>query len=262
MPLLTEQALARTYDHPSVADPWEIVQQYREAMRLNPVKGSTAIAREVDAPRSRVRPWLEGSKPDAARAIGASAEHGWLAGEWTPTTKALTRLIAGVYACGSISKNVWRPTWTPDTDVVRQQIRIGLDTVGVDVRIEDTDRTVEIWATEHGSVLGRALAAAGAPVGDKTAETVRGLPDWLDDAPPSVRADFAELLVRERGTVFPDKATRRITGSRHPAYFRDVAALLEDVASETVTWSESGVTVSADAVRALGLAADSSSTTT
>lgn len=87
MPLLTEQALARTYSHPSVADPYDIVQQYREAMRYNPDMGSTAIARKVDAPRSRVRPWLEGSKPDSVHAIDVVTEYGWLADEWTLITK-------------------------------------------------------------------------------------------------------------------------------------------------------------------------------
>jgi len=206
--------------------------------------------------RSNVRAWVEGDgKPDAARAIEIAQKLGWFADEWTPTTRALAQLVAGVFACGSIDQDGWVPGWA--VEEIRADIESWLEQVGVGykwVARKNRKQADEIRPSKYASVLGRALVAAGAPTGHKTPETVRGLPDWLDDAPPSVRASFAELLVRERATVYADKTTRRIVGSRTTQYFKDVRDLLEDVTGQPVTASDAGVTISADAVRALGLA--------
>lgn len=69
-----------------------------------------------------------------------------------------------------------------------------------------------------------------------------------------MRASFAELLVAERGSERAGKTTLAIQANRSRQYFEDVRALLEDVTGESVTASDAGVTISADAVRALGLA--------
>jgi len=194
-------------------------------------------------------------KPDAARAVDVADTLGWFAAEWTPTTRALGTLVAGVFACGSITRKRWVPGWAVRTG--RDEIEAALLQVGVGhrwVSRESDGQADEVRARKHPSILGRALVAAGAPIGDKNAESVGGLPDWLDNAPPSVRATFAEFLVQERATVYSGKATRRIVGSRSRQYFEDVRELLEDVTGQPVTASDAGVTISADAVRALGLA--------
>lgn len=249
-----EQKIARTYSHPSVADTYDIVEQYRAAIQYGPDASSTAVARDLEIPRGRVRPWLDGSKPDSVHAVETAKKLGWLSDEWNSTTRALSLLCGGIFVCGSIRQQGWVPSWTPDTEIAWNQIETALETVGVGHRLEENGRTPELWSSVHGSVLGRVLVTADAPVGNKTSENVRNLPKWLSSAPPSVRADFAELVVRERGIRFDDKATQRIQGSRAPSYFQDIAELIKDVTNESVTYSDKGVTISASAVRALGLA--------
>jgi len=265
MPLLSPESIARTYSPPTERDGWEQVQLYRQTQRYPDDWGgarvASAINRDDEQPfeglgRSNVRAWVEGDgKPDAARAVEVADDLGWLADEWTPTTSALTQLVAGVFACGSINTEGWVPGWAVQTK--RVDLESALTQAGVGYRWvhrESKSQGDELRAAKHASILGRALVAAGAPPGDKSAENVDGLPDWLDDAPPSVRASFAELLVAERGAKRFQKATLQIQADRSRQYFEDVRELLEDVTGERVTASDAGVTISADAVRALGLA--------
>jgi len=66
--------------------------------------------------------------------------------------------------------------------------------------------------------------------------------------------DLALLFVRGRGSQHRGKATRQIQADRPRQYFADVAQLIETVTGKAATVSDAGVTVSADAVRELGLA--------
>jgi len=267
MPLLSPQSLARTYSPRPGVDAWEVVQLYRQTQRYSPDWGGQRVATSINdddelpfdnVTRSNIRAWVEGNgTPDAARAVDVAEDLGWVADEWTPTVRALAELIAGVYSCGSITESWFSPSWAPSDPIVESTLETALDRVGVGVKHvprESSSQADELRSREHPSILGRALAAAGAPVGDKNAESVRGLPDWLDDAPPPVRASVAEILVRERGIQQLDRATRQIQSDRPREYFEDVRELLEDVTGERVTASDAGVTISADAVRALGLA--------
>jgi len=271
MPLLSPQALAHTYSPPTERDGWVQVQLYQQTQRYPDEWGgarvASAINRDDELPfesisRSNVRAWVEGDgKPDAAHAVEVAEQLGWLADEWTLSTEALARLVAGVFACGTIDGTGWVPGWSPSNVRTRDLLEASLDRVGVGVKhierelkTDGDQRADELRPAEHASIFGRALAAAGAPVGDKTADSVAGLPEWLEDAPPSVRASFAELLVAERGSNRPQRATLQIQANRSRQYFEDVRELLEDVTGESVTASDTGVTISADAVRALGLA--------
>jgi len=265
MPLLSPQALARTYSPPNGRDGWEQVQLYQQTQRYPEDWGGARVASAINVDdeqpfenisRSNVRAWVEGdAMPDAARAVEVANDLGWLADEWTPTTRALAQLVGGVFACGSIRREGWVPGWAVETkraDLETALVQVGVGSVWVE---RDSDsQGDELRAGKHASILGRALVAAGAPVGDKTASSVDGLPNWLPDAPPSVRASFAELLVAERGSERPGKATLAIQANRSRQYFEDIRELLEDVTGESVTASDAGVTISADAVRALGLA--------
>lgn len=96
------------------------------------------------------------------------------------------------------------------------------------------------------------FVAAGAPRGHKHTSVTR-LPEYLTDAPAAVRAEFAEWYVRERGVAYPDKATRRIQVDRPLSFYEAIASLIEAVTGEPVTVSNSGMTISAAAVRALGI---------
>jgi hypothetical protein len=257
MSLLSERELARTYSPAPGVDPYERLQRYRETRRYPDDWGSQRVATDMGVSRETIQAWVDdGSKPDAARAVGVAEDRGWLATEWTPTVRALGMLVIGVYACGSVSAEHHRPSWLPGNELAEATIRDALAEAGVGVStVERSDRshTDELRPGEHSSPLGRALVVASAPVGVKTAETVSGLPYWLAGAPASVRASAAELLVAERGVEHDGKATRRIQTDRPAEYFADFAALVEDVTGEAATASKHGVTVSADAVRALGL---------
>jgi len=234
-------------------------------MRRNPDWGASRVASDINADgrndfegisRDEIRAWVDGDgMPDAARAITVAEDLGWLANEWTPTTRALAQLVAGVFACGSVTEVGWVPGWAVTS--VRSELETALEQIGVGhqwVARDTSSQADELRPANHVSILGRALVVAGVPVGGKTVSTVHGLPDWLDNAPPSVRASFAELLVSERGSKRPGKATMAIQANRSRQYFNDVRDLIEDVTGKSVTASDSGVTISAAAVRALGLA--------
>ncbi|NHX37056.1 MULTISPECIES: hypothetical protein [Halolamina] len=266
MPLVDSEALARTYKHRS-KDPWDAVRLYREAAEKPADWGSQRVASAINGDqgnefegisRGEVRAWVDhGSKPDAARAVDVARELGWDADVWTVPVRALAKLVIGGYAFGAINGRNYVPSWSPDDSESEGDIETALTRVGVGsqhVERESDRQGDEIRPGRHGTRLGRALVVAGAPVGDKNAGSVRGLPDWVDAAPMVVRMDLAVLLVRGRAIEYPAKATRRIQSDRGSRYFADVAALIEDVSGKVATASGSGVTVSADAVRELGLA--------
>ena len=258
---ITPQALARTYDHPS-KDPWEAVQLYELAMTYPDNWGAQRVATAINTDpdtsftgvtRSEVRTWVDGDgMPDAARAVATARTHGWIATEWTPTTRALARLTIGSYTCGSITTSTYAPSWSPDDPDTEAQLTAALTQVGCGYRhISRTARAQgdEYRPARHGTHLGRALVVAGAPIGDKNAATVTGLPAWVADAPAPLRTALAQLIVRERSVTQHGKATRRIQTDRDQQYFADVAALLAAVSGEQVTASTTGVTISAAAVR-------------
>ncbi len=266
MPLVDADALARTYDHPS-KDPVAAVELYREATTKPENWGSQRVASAINSDqsnefegisRAEVRAWVDGdSKPDAARAVDVARDRGWLADEWTDTVRALAQLVIGVYAFGSVIERNYVPSWSPDNPESESAIEAALATVGVGFQhVERNDRAQgdEIRPAQDATRLGRALVVAGAPVGDKNADSVRGLPDWIDDAPRVVQMELALLFVRGRATVYPEKATRRVQADRGRQYFADWADVIETVTGERATASELSVTISADAVRELGLA--------
>lgn len=266
MPLVDPEALARTYNHPS-KDPWEAVQLYREAAKRSDDWGSQRVASAINRDgsndfegisRAEVRAWVDGdSMPDAARAIEIGRDFGWFAEEWTPAVRALAKLVIGVFAFGAIKETGFVPSWSPDNDQSEAEIETALDSVGVGFQHVERDADFqgdEIRPAQHASPLGRALVVAGAPMSDKNANSVLGLPAWVDEAPMVVKMDLVVLLIRARAVSFEQKATRRIQTDRGKQYFRDVAELVEEVTGATATASDSGVTISADAVRELGLA--------
>jgi hypothetical protein len=266
MRLVDPKALAQTYDHSS-KEAWTAVQLYREAAKKPDDWGSTRVASAINSDRSNefegisrseVRAWVDdGGMPDAAHAVEVARNLGWDAEEWTETTKALAKLVIGVYAFGGIAEADYRPSWSPSDEESAAEIETALTSVGVGyqhVERDDKSQGDEIRPAEHLSRLGRALVVAGAPMGDKNADSVHGLPEWINGASMVLRIDLAVLLVRGRGVKHDEKATVTIQTDRGPRYFEDVARLVEDVTGERATTSSHGVTISADAVRELGLA--------
>jgi len=263
--LVDARALAQTYNHPS-KDPWTAVELYREAAKKPDDWGSQRVASAINSDRSNefegisrgeVRAWVDDdSKPDAAHAVDVARDLGWLEDGRTDTTEALAELVIGTYAFGSVNKRNYVPGWCPDDEESRAAIETALTWTGAGyqhVKRDSNGQGDEIRPGQHASPLGRALVVAGAPVGDKNTDSVHGLPNWVDDAPMVVRTGLAVLLVRGRSVGCQEKATRTIQTDRGLRYFKDVARLIESVTGAAATASEHGVTISAAAVRELGL---------
>lgn len=255
MQLLTEKALARTYDPPNTVDTWERVERYQESQRYPDDWGSRKVARRMDVSRGEISRWVDGdSKPDAARAVEIARDNDWTASTWTPTVGALATLAISIFAFGSIATDDYTPTWARTESDNEAVVEDALDTVGCGWRtVENEGETDQIRPARHVAALGRALSVAGAPVGNKNAETVQQLPDWVDGAPDEFREAFAKLLVRGRGYESDRRDTRFIKTRRGDQYFRDVIELIEGVTGEEANRTEQGVSVSAAAVRELGL---------
>ncbi|QOS12754.1 hypothetical protein C5C07_13230 [Haloferax sp. Atlit-4N] len=258
MPLATEPEVARTYATP-VDDAWAYVLQYRETLdyvAANPDKGSTAVSTALDLPRSRVREWMDGSVPDVVRGLQTARDHGWFPDSLRqPAARALNRLVAAVFATGSIALDNYRPSFVVD-DATRDVVADALATLGVGSRTIHTDddrRATELVPRRDGAVLGRVLAAAGAPVGPKVQLEALRLPTYLDDAPLSIQVDFVELYVDGRGTELDGKATTPLLEQRNETFRRDLAALVSRVTDEPVSVGTNGVYLSATAARRLGV---------
>lgn len=74
---------------------------------------------------------------------------------------------------------------------------------------------------------------------------------YLDDAPESIRREFVEVYLQNRGHRYEEKATIHFREDRTPAYLEELAALIAGVSGERVTVSERNVIISAAAARAL-----------
>ncbi|MGB9956486.1 hypothetical protein ACOZ4B_08880 [Haloferax prahovense] len=258
MPLATQPAVARTYATP-VDDPWEYVLQYRETMdyvAANPDKGSTAVGTAVGLPRSRVREWMNGRIPDVVRGLTTAVENGWFPETFqSEHARALNILVAAVFATGSISTESYSPSFVVD-DETADQLEQALTVLGTGVRMShetDTKRTTELRPRRDAVVLGRVLAAAGAPTGAKVRVKDLSLPSYLSDAPMPVKREFAEVYVRSRGTRFESKDTTPLIEQRSNTFRRELAAFLSSLTDEAVSVGTTGVFLSAAAARRLGV---------
>lgn len=251
-------ALARTYNHPSYEDPYEAVQDYNrvvEAAAEHPNKGSTALSTVVELPRSRIRAWVDDDgMPDAAHGVMLAQRHDWVAPK-PDMREALAALAGHLLAGGSIAEQNYVPSVAVGRRVSPAAIEAAFRDVGVRPtrRHDDIDsRATEILPATHGSVLGRTLAAWGCPVGGRA--TVESIPAIVDQADATDQAAFLDAYVRHRAVKYPDKATSRLHGQQPLAFHQAIADLLEQVTGEHARAGERGVTVSAAAMRALGLA--------
>jgi hypothetical protein len=248
--------LARTYETPSYADPWDAVEDYQRVIEYaadHPNRGSQAIATALELPRSRIRPWLDGGRPDVVRGIQTAEDRGWLVEDYgAQEFRALNHLVAWVFSGGSINDK-FVPSFAID-DADATPVTMHLGALGLDWRVNRADdpvRATEIVPTCDASVLGRTLVALGAPSGVKNECADVSLPEYLDAAPRWIREDFVNVYLSNRGQQRPNKATMTLREERSTRYLRDLAALFEAVAGESVTVSEQNVILSADATRAL-----------
>ncbi|WP_254861738.1 hypothetical protein [Halovivax gelatinilyticus] len=255
--LVDPRDLALTYDPPTYPDGWTAVLDYEATMRYashRPNKGSAAIASALDLPRGRVRTWLDGGKPDAARAIETADAYGWIDLDYGDTKfYALNALVANVFSGGSIEQTNYVPSFALTRDQDESRVVDVLDDAGVDYEFfhEDSDeRATEIRPTTDASVLGRVLMTLGAPIGPKKDRTDLSLPWYLDDAPLLIRKRFVEAYLANRGHY--QNGIVKLREERSDAYLRELAALIEDVADGPVTISEMNVMLSTEATEQLG----------
>ncbi|MHC3439232.1 hypothetical protein ACYJ1Y_14355 [Natrialbaceae archaeon A-gly3] len=256
--LITDEALARTYDGGYYTDAYAVVEQYHEIMSYasrHPDMGSSAISsRFEDIPRSRIRTWTDdGGTPDPIRCIDTAREYGWL--YTTPgddVFRGLNGLVANVFSGGVIDSSTYRPSFALNERGTRASVFDALELVGVDYRVEERDdRADEVFPTDDGTVLGRVLSVLGAPVGAKTQQHLE-LPDYLEDAPAETRRTFVEHYLENRATRHEGKDTLTIQEEDRPrSYLEDLCALIRDVSGGEVTASDMRVTISADAARRL-----------
>ena len=112
-----ERKLARTYNHPSYDDPWEVVEDYQQVQTYtarHPDAGSSAVGQALNLPRGRVRPWLDGAMPDAMRALDTCWTRGWLPDDWDAVVHVFR---ATEYAGTPEETDEADPEWFPVDDL-------------------------------------------------------------------------------------------------------------------------------------------------
>jgi hypothetical protein len=261
---VSAREFVETYDPDSNAGPWELVQQYYHATKTSAElrggtggrAGSQRVATRLDLPRPRLRAWIDnGGKPDAQRGLERANAKGWIEVNPSSTTfEGLNRLVAQIFAGGSITSDTSAPCFAIPSGDVRTRITEACRYVGVDYRVvhdDDPDRATELRISGDGSILGRVLAVLGAPVGEKAHDDDISLPNYLNEVSQFHRLDFARIYLFNRGAVHDDKATLTISEDRPKAYRDEVAAFLEATLEQRVTSGDVTITLSADAARAI-----------
>mgnify|MGYP000321381374 CR=1 FL=1 len=234
-----KRALVRTYNPPAYADPWDCVEDFESVQReaaKHPNKGSAALASVVELPRGRIRPWLDGARPDCYRGLQTALSNGWLLEQWDRLGRALNCLAAWLLSSGSIDSHSV-VTWIADTEAEREALEHYADAAGIGlVRTrEDDDRPAEYRPDANASVLGRVLSTWTGLQGDKD-RTVR-FPRYVRFAPDEVARDFCRVYVAQRGTERGADTQRRrpfrqIMAIRSDAFREDLLAQLRRVVDD------------------------------
>lgn len=228
-----KRAFVQTYETQQYKESWDAVEQYEtvlDATAKHPQKGSAAISSIVDLPRERIRSWVDGDgMPDQYRGLQRVLERGWLPESWSDDTMVgLNALVATVFAGGSISSDTHAVRFTITGDNERAIIEGAARLLDFRLR-EVAASPVELKPARDGVILGRLLAALGAPVGDKNPKTVDGIPPYLAAAPRTIRRDFARIYVQFRATDGPHGKTIQMNEQRSESYYESIVTLLRDV---------------------------------
>jgi len=258
MPVPTPQEFAQTYNTPSYGDPWDCVEDYHRVINYtanHPNKGSSAVSSALDLPRSRIRPWMNGSRPDVVRGIQAAESRGWLAEHATPEQEqSLVELAAWALSGGSVHVgDEAHAYFTLESHTQPEFERIAA-TANVPYRIireDDSRRATEARATADGSVLARILAAMGIPTEGKSTEHPNRLPKFVTTLKADNRRCFVRIYVLNRAAKHPGKDTLTIREERRDSYLDDLTDLLRRVSGERVTRSGKSITISSAAARNL-----------
>jgi hypothetical protein len=257
---LIECSLARTY-RSSYDDAYEAILDYRRVQsyqQSHPDAGSYKVANALELPRGRIRGWMDDTIPDALSGIRRAEELGWFNVDPNnsddPLLETFIRLLAGIYAGGSIRSSGWTPHWTVNGPI--DQIKQSLDTLGLEYRqthVQDTQRATELVPRSDGSLLGRSLSVLGAPTQSKNKSSIDSLPAYLFELPIEIRRAFVNIYIAYRQSG--DSQTISLQEDRTDSYHRDLADLVSSVVDDTdaVTVGKRGVYISADVCDRLSL---------
>lgn len=191
-------AFARTYAPPGELDPIALREDYQRFVdyrAAHPDAGRHKIATALDLPPGRVRAWLNGAMPDVVRGTNRAEQRNWLllAGD---RHRLLTRLLAGIFAGGSINDR-WTPRWSATDAAPIAEYLTAVD-AGVQSITRDRDhRGNELEPADFPRVLGRVLVARGAP---HPAVDTATLPAYLQTDETAGRA-FVETYIACRGVT-------------------------------------------------------------
>jgi hypothetical protein len=189
--------------------------------------------------------------PDVLKGVRRAEELNWF--DVDPSNpadsflSAFIRLLAGIYAGGSIRSSGWAPHWTADGPI--EQIKQALDSLGLEyrrTRVQDPQRATELVPRSDGSLLGRSLSVLDAPTQSKNESSLDSLPKYLFELPLKIRREFTRVYVAYRRSG--DSQTISLRENRSESYYRDLATFISDVIddSDSVTVGERGVYISAD----------------
>lgn len=256
--LVSDLALARTYNSQAYGDTWEAVEDYRRVSKYSskhPNKGSSAVASALELPRSRIRSWVDGdSRPDPVRGIETAREYGWLDCDFgDPEFTALNTLVANVFSGGSIAETYYQPSFALNRRGEDSHVIDALELADVDYQlVDDRDgRADEARPMTAGTVLGRVLAVLGAPVGPKVEQHL-SLPSYLSRAPTDVREQFVYAYLENRAIAHQGKDTLTVREARNREYLRSLTDLIDSIVDGDVELGQRDIVISADAARALG----------
>lgn len=256
------QALANTYATIDGRTGWTRVQQYQRVLEYrgkHPDAGSQAVATALELPRSRIRPWFDGAKPDPVRAVHTAEANDWL--DTRPgerTFEALSVLTAWLFAGGSLKTDWFIPLFAVGADDPQDVAENALQAAGLPVQYNRADsdkRATELRPAEHASHLGRFLSAVmRAPLGRKNEQTDLSLPDWLKAAGASTQLRWARTYVTVRGTaVDPQHGYDwQLREKRPGSYLNALGQLFQSLAPpETVTTGSRTIRLRPPATREL-----------
>ncbi|WP_277552286.1 hypothetical protein [Halobaculum limi] len=249
--MLTPDSLARTYNPESYADPTDQLADFervREYASHNPDHGRVRVGNTLDLPPSRVRAWINGGKPDAARGVETAREQDWIDTEPnTATGDAFAVLAAATYACGGINAN-HVPAWTSETSATRLLITHALSTLGVGHRTRheaDSERPTEIVPSEDASVLGRALQAIGVP---RDFSQVDSLPTLFGKCSLATQQTCGLVWVIERGAEHTHSDILTLQMPNRGRDFREgVAMLVRTLVGDGVSIGETTISIAPQA---------------
>ena len=256
-PLPSVEAVAETYNTPAYADPMDAIADFREYQRewASSELGSQAISTRMELPRGRIRSWEDGGQPDVVNGIETAHKYEWLEVDIdSDTFAALNRLVAGVFSGGSISQETFVPSFSAPDGKVESQLRTDLDDLGAGCRVffSNSGNVEEFRPENDASVLGRVLAALGAPQGPK-AQTVDRLPDYLATAPDDVRTSFVRVYVANRAVDRKERDFHQIKEERSDSYLSALASVIGEATGVEVWTGEGTVRFRDEALSVLNL---------